>query len=540
MGHGKETPRQKMIGMMYLVLTALLALNVSADILNAFVLVDEGLVKTTANFVAKNASSYEMFDVAYEKSPAKVEKFRTDAYSVKDWADQLAYDIQELKVEVIKLCDGPTAPSLTSAVWLIGEKGEEKSTYDINGHLIQNKDNTDKPALIMINNGKGKELKEKIIKYRDFLLSLTNDPSLQKTIQDVLNTDDPPEVKGLRHTWESSRFEHLPMVAVVTNLSKMQGDVRNAEADIIKDLLSQIGATDTKVNKMEAIIRPKSNYILVGGEFEARVILAAYDSLNRPDILLGPYKRVGDDWEMVGEGTKVPYDAKGQAIIKRSASSVGNFTVQGLLKMPTPEGIKSYPFTTDYQVGQSQTVISATKMNVLYIGVDNPISVSMSGVPMEKISVSMTNGSITKSGNEWIAKPASSGTAKITASASVEGRTLTGSQDYRVKMLPRPIAKVGGKPGGTIDKNVLVSQTGVLADMEDFLFDLRYAVTQFNLEVVTAQGLRTLQSSSAAFTPEQKNFLNGLTKGQQVIISGIKARGPDGVRDLIDIVFKIN
>ena len=540
MGHGKETPRQKMIGMMYLVLTAMLALNVSSDILNGFVLVDNGLVKTTANFVAKNESSYGIFDAQMEKTPEKVRPFRDKAYSVKDMADQLAYDIQELKVEIVRYCDGADAPALKPVDWYIGEKREKKSTFTIDNAEIKAKDNLDKPAEIMIVKGKGEELKKKIENFREQLLSMTDDASVQKAINESLNTDNMVDSNGTPLSWEQGHFEHIPMIAVVTMMSKMQSDVRNAEADIINNLLSQIGASDTKVNKMEAIVQAKSSYILRGNEYEARILLAAYDSLQKPEILIGPYRKTETGYEIPGGGRKLEYDARGRAIYKASGSSVGNFNLQGLLQMAGPDGITSYPFSADYQVGESQTVIAADKMNVLYIGLDNPISISMSGVGPDRISASMTNGSITRSGNGWIAKPAASGTAKITASATLDGKPVSGFQEYRVKMVPTAIAKIGGRAGGPIDKNVLVAQSGVNAELEDFLFDLRYVVTQFNVVAVTTAGEQAFSSTSAAFTEQQKTLLNRLTKGQKVFVTGIKARGPSGVQDLRDIVFTIN
>ena len=542
MGHGKETPRQKMIGMMYLVLTALLALNVSADILNAFVLVDEGLVKTTANFVAKNASAYSIFEAEMEKSPAKVEPFRDKAYAVKEKADQLAYDLQQMKAEIIKLCDGQDAPALIPTKWVIGTKGETKETFEVNGNLLQSKDDTDKPAQIMINEKKGEELKRKIEEYRDFLVSLTNEPALQQSIQGGLSTDPPPADKdGTSHSWESSRFEHLPMVAVITNLSKMQSDVRNAEADIIQNLLAQIGATDTKVNKMEAIVLTKSNYVLRGNPFEARILLAAYDSLQKPEIVLGQYRRVGDDYEMVGEGRVLPYDARGRAVYTSQAATVGNYTLQGLLRMQTPDGLRNYPFSSEYQVGEPNAVISPTKMNVLYIGVDNPLAISVSGVPSERITASISQGTLSKSGAEYIAKPTTVGNATVSISANVDGQTRKmGEMLFRVKTVPDPVGKVAGKTGGKIDKATLVAQVAVLAALDNFEFDLRFEVTSFSVSAIVGQFTRTQAATGARITDAQKQILNSLQRGGKVFFDEIKARGPDGrIRELPAISFTI-
>ncbi len=545
MAHGKETPRQKMIGMMYLVLTAMLALNVSADILNAFVLVDDGLVKTTANFVAKNESAYGIFDAQMDKSAAKVGPFRDKAYSVKDMADQLAYDIQQLKAEIVKLCDGNDAEALTPTEWVIGSKREKKSTFNIEDALIAAKDNTDKPAQFMINEKNGAELKSKIIAYREHLVSLTSNPHIQNAIKEALNTDDPPAAKdGTVQTWESSHFEHKPMVAVITMMSKLQSDVRNAEADIIQNLLSQIDASDTKVNKLEAIVLPKSSYVLRGNEYEARILLAAYDSLQKPQIFIGPYKKTETGYAMVGDPKPLQYDAQGRAIYRSSGTSVGNFTLQGLLQMPGPDGIVSYPFTTEYQVGEASAVISATKMNVFYIGVDNPVSVSVSGVPGDKISASMTQGSLKRAGGDWIAvvDPNAKGISKVTVSANINGQNrVMGSMDFRIKTIPNPVAKVAGKIGGRIDKATLTAQIVVLAEMENFDFDLKFNVTEFSVSAVVKGFTQTKLAKGARITDEQKILLNGLTKGAKVYFDDIKAVGPDKrTRELPAIGFTID
>ena len=538
MGHGKETPRQKMIGMMYLVLTAMLALNVSKDILNAFVLVDIGLAKTTANFVGKNESSYSIFDAQMEKTPDKVRPFRDNAYKVKEMADQLAYDIQELKVKVVKYCDGDKAPALMPMEMVVGS--EKKQTFGVDANLINAKDNYDKPSEILILKGDGEGLRKKFDAFREFLISLTNIESVQNGIKESLNTDSSVDLGGIETNWEETFFHHVPLVGVVAMLTKFQSDVRNAEADIINNLLDQIGATDTKVNKMEAIVKADQGFILKGGEYKARILLAAYDSLQRPEIYIGPWRRTEKGYEMVGDGKLLPYDAKGHAMYTATANSVGNYKLEGLLNMVGPDGVVSYPFLHEYQVGESSCVISADKMNVLYVGLANPISIQISGVPSEKIRARMTNGTITKQGNSWIARPNASGTATIYAEGEADGKLQKGESVYRVKMVPSPIAKVGGKSSGTIERNEFRAQLGVLAEMEDFLFDLRYQVTQFTMTVLTKDGERAANSNSAQFSAEQKALMESVGRGTVVMFQNIKARGEDGTKSLVDITLKVN
>jgi hypothetical protein len=176
----------------------------------------------------------------------------------------------------------------------------------------------------------------------------------------------------------------------------------------------------------------------------------------------------------------------------------------------------------------------------MYIGVENPIAATISGVPSDKIQFSVSQGTFTKVGGEYLVKPTTAGNATVKVWANVDGKTIGNEMVFRVRMLPTPIAKVGGKSGGGIDKNVLAAQSGILADMGDFLFDLKYVVSEFQMTVLLRDGEKTLRSTSPAFTSEQKALINSLTKGQRVIFDGIKAKGPDGIRDLLGINLQIN
>ena len=329
--------------------------RMNQNTLNAFVLVDMGLVKTAANFVAKTETCYMIFDFEMKHLPTKTRDFRNIAYKVKDWADQLYYDLQELKVEIIKSCDGDNAPSLMPIELYIGEKREKKPTYNIDAYLIKRKDNTNISTNLMIDKGKGEELRKKIENYKNFLVSKTDDPTVKEFFMDALNTEPRLDIFGTYITWESCHFENLPMIAVITNLSKMQNDIRIAEADILQDLLARIGASDTRVNRMEAVVVPKSRFVTKDDEFEARILLAAYDTLQKPEILIGPFhKTENGDYEIVGEGKILSHDAKGRVIYKTKTTSVGIFSLQGIMKVMTPDGIRNLPFMYEYQVGESK------------------------------------------------------------------------------------------------------------------------------------------------------------------------------------------
>ena len=266
MAHGKETPRQKMIGMMYLVLTAMLAMNVSKEVLDAFTLVDGGLTTTTENFAAKNEGLFDKFDIAFQQNPEKVGDWKTRAEEVEAMSNELYEFMNLCKIEIVS-------------------KKDEEAIHDGVVHLAEvgSKDNTNFPAEIMLVNKRGTELKGKIEEYREFLLTMIEDKEIYSTtvesIEGILSTDVPETLyhnkkKSVTPTWESTYFEHLPLASVITLLSKMQGDVRNVEAEILNYLLGQVDAGDFKVNVIEPVVIPNSNYVFRGQDYEAEVFLA--------------------------------------------------------------------------------------------------------------------------------------------------------------------------------------------------------------------------------------------------------------------------
>lgn len=524
MAHGKETPRQKMIGMMYLVLTALLALNVSKDVLDAFILVDEGLTQTTSNFAEKNSSYYSDFAAAYELNKTKVEDWKNKAEEVQKRSDELYEFLQECKIEIVEKSEGEDSEAI--------HEGHVELRY------VTGKDNTSIPAEIMILKGKGKELKEKINDYREYLLSLIEDKedfaSIVSSIEGNLSTDDPEpdsHSKGERISWESEYFEHLPLASVVTILSKMQSDVRNTEAEILSYLLSQIDAGSFKFNKIEPIVIANSDYVFKGQEYKARIFLAAYDSTKAPIVKLN-------------NNEELPVE-EGKGIYVGNTSSIGPKKWGGtiILEGETPITRK---FEAQYQVAEASAVISPTKMNVFYRGVENPVAISVSGVPGEAIQAEITKGRIRKTASgDWEVMPSAGPEGEIVSVrvfANVDNsRRFMGKMDFRVKNVPPPVAKVGGKSQGAISLTDLSRTTGVEAELEDFDFELEYTVTEFTVSAVLSGGFTTREkSNSDKYTQAQKDIIRQLGTGKNFTVTDIKAVAPDGrVVSLNSIVLRI-
>jgi len=514
-----------MIGMMYLVLTSLLALNVSRSVLDAFTLVDEGLTQTTENFAKKNGSLYGEFASAYELNPKKVGEWKEKAEDVQKRAQELYDFMQECKKDIVIKSEGPETDAIRDG--------------DVHLQFVKGKDNTSIPAEVMILNKKGDELKEKIDDYREFLLDMVEDKdtyaSVVSSIESALSTE-PPESsehsKGEHLTWESENFEHLPLASVITILSKMQNDVKNSEAEILAYLLSQIDAGSFKFNKIDAVVTANSDYVFRGQEYKAKVFLAAYDSTKFPVVKLDNGKTLDIE--------------EGKGIYMPPTNAIGTHTWGGTITLEGDDGVKiAKTFQSQYQVAEASAVVSPTKMNVFYRGVDNPVAISVSGVPSENIRATITKGNIQPSRGGWVVKPLKGPegevvTVKVYANIENNQRFM-GSMDFRVKDVPDPVAEIRGRTQGGITLTELTRAKGVEAELKNFDFDLDFTVTDFTVSAVLSGGFtKSAKSTNNEFTPGQLEILSQLTPGKTLTVTDIKAIGPDGKsRVLNSIVFKI-
>jgi gliding motility-associated protein GldM len=549
MAHGKETPRQKMIGMMYLVLMAMLALNVSKQVLDAFGVLDTGLVSTIQTLETANGKVRDDFEKQYTLNKNKVEKWKQKADSVTAQAKAIVDFIQDRKIEIVKLGDGPNAVAIKDRA--------------VNSSEIDVKDNMDFPARVMIGDNDdraGRTLHKMIDNFKDYLLNIipeTPDAAGKRTsIMSSLDTE--PIKKGIgknvdKNTWESDHFEDLPLSGVITIMSGLQINIRNAESEALTYLYNQIDAGSFKFNRLEATVIPNSNYIIKDNDYKAQVFLAASDTAADTKVYAtesaSPY-----DSSIVGGVTtysknpKLNYEeipvskGSGKAIYTRRGSAIGSKYWGGLIELTGPDGKITKPFKQSYMVAASSVSVAPTKMNVFYLGVDNPVDVSVAGVQPDKVSIEITNAKYVKQGDSYIIRPQRPGNSLVHVFAMIDKvRHDMGQKEFRVKMVPDPVAKVNGQKGGAIAKNVLMAQIGVAAEMENFDFDLTFTITEFTVSAVIQGFVREYKSTSNKFTQEQKNIVNNLSRGQNVYIQDIKAIGPDGsTRPLSTINFKLN
>jgi gliding motility-associated protein GldM len=569
MAGGNISPRQKMINMMYLVLTALLALNVSKEVLNSFFEVNKGIARATTNFNAKNGDTYAAFDAAAEVNPVKAGPYREQAYEIKDEADKLVASLQEMKYNLVLAADKKVY--LGSESQIKDEEGDLKEEYatELNWDLLTdqqkltnigaltNKDDRHAAGDLFFSakrkNNIATDLKVDLNSYKNSLLFLAEgNESLITSINETCNYDN-KKVKGKAQLWEEYNFYDMPSVGALTLLSKMQSDVRNTESDIINMLRENIDAGSLKFTSAEGIQIPNSNFVLKGDSFRAQIFIAAKDTTQAPIIYVGEFDSLGGGkYEMIGDDYETVKVVNGKGIFAKRASSEGNQKWGGLIAMKTDNGTKMYPFRGQYLVAAKTAVVSPTNMNILYLEVDNPLKISVPGYTAGVISAVINNGKVSvvkKSLGEYSARPSKKGKAMVSLFAEVNGkRTKMGEMEFRVKEVPPPKAKVQftlDVNGSTvIDKMKMVNAGGLGAELKDFDFKgVRYVVTSYRLSGVYKGEQMKEDAKGPKFTPKMISIIKNTKSGNAITISNIKAKRVDAkntaIRPLDPLVIEI-
>lgn len=513
----RMSPRQKMINLMYIVLTAMLALNVSSDVLSGFTLVEDGLKRTNSNVSDRNAALYMQLEEFTRQNPQKGKPWLDKAADVRRQTLSLYKYIDSLKLAIVRDADG------------------------VDGKVdnILNQDNLEASSKVMVTYGNGAKLERRLAAYRKYIAAYIADPKKQAAIQKALATE-PVLQKGsmIKVPWVSGMFENMPVVASVTLLSKLQNDLLFAEGEALQTLVASVDAGDVRVNKLDAFVIPNSKLVMRGGKYSADIVLAAVDTTQRPAIFVN--------------GRQLPANTRTYEFM---AGQTGTFTYSGYLDVTRGDGTTSrYPFQSDYTVIEPTATVSATMMNVLYAGINNPISISVPGVAQNAVSATMTNGSLTRSGDHWNAHPTRVGAeCVITVTATLEGRSQTVSTStFRVRKLPDPTAYIaykdskgnenhykGSKP---FAKSLLLAANGLDAAIDDDLLNVHYSVVDFETIVFDSMGNAMPEKSAGSrFSERQKTSFRRLSRGKRFYITRIRAKGPDGiVRDLSPMEVIVN
>jgi gliding motility-associated protein GldM len=505
-----KEPRQKMINIMYLVLTALLALNVSAEILNAFKTVDNSLTNTNKTITNSTSTILKSLQekMSDPTSAVKAKMWHPEAVKAQQLSADMYNYIQELRSRILKEA---------------GFNPNSENKFDSSYKL----DNLDIATRIMIEEKEGPKLKQKLEAYKAGLLAMLNDeqmralqPEIKKQFQNLIQLYiDAPKVQDKSNkSWEAAYFHMVPTVAAVTILSKFQNDVKTTENKVVAFCHEQVGAVNVRFDKFDAIIGQSSNYLMPGQNLEIKAGVGAFSEQARPTI------SIGGQSQQIGDSGYVRYATN-------VGSGLGNHSIPVHITYKDQDGNERViDRVVSYTVGQASTAIALPEMNVLYIGYPNKVTVSAAGVGAEKINISAPGAQVERTGNgEFIVRVSRQDDLVITAVA--DGKTL-GSSSYRVRFMPDPQASVGGQESGaTISAAALSAQQGVGANIKNFPLNLQYKVINFNAVGMDEDGnVLTKPCQGNAFTPDARNMIRKMKSGDMLTIEQIYCTGPDGRR----------
>jgi gliding motility-associated protein GldM len=508
-----KEPRQKMINLMYLVLTALLALNVSAEIINAFKVVDNSLMTTSR--VVNNSTETIMASFAEKmKDPSSKDKaamWMPKAEQVIKYSKEVTDLIEEIKSKI------KTAAGFNPAK---GDSGFKEDNIDI-------------ATRIMDKEGYGNKLKEKIEQYKKSLLAI--DPNVGKLLENSIPIATDADGKLVvpktsssslaKATWTSVHFNMTPTVAALTMLSKFQNDVKTTENKFVNEFHNRVGQVVVRFDTYAPIVGANSTYLFPGQELEITAGIGAMSKNVLPQVSIG--------------GRSIPLNESGIAVYKTAVSGGGG-SVPIVIRYKDQDGNDQVAERKiDYTVGTpTGAFVSAEKVKVLYIGLENELAVSGGNVGDEKVSASINNGSLRKVGpGRYIASPSSPGTAVVSVSADGKSSQF----NFRVKTVPDPVCMVGASKGGRLPSNQFKAQRGVRAELENFVFEgVQYSVTGYTL-YCTGAGFpdpqyRTVSGNS--FDAVQ-DLINKCKPGTTVTVDEVKVSGPGGSRKIPGVFFNL-
>ena len=491
MAGGKMSPRQKMINLMYLVFIAMLAMQMDKEVLSAFGFMNEKLEANNVSTTEKNNQAYANLATKASEQAAKFGNLNEQANKIKSFSADFYSYLGNIKTEM-------TAD-------LEDKKGYESmdKTEFLDAYFFTGDDYTEK----------GQEFISKINSYRTNVVSVIGDDSKFTPIvngkfstEPVVNSKTGKTVK-----WLKARYEGFPLVASLTNLTQMQADVKNTESDIVSSLLGGKLEESLSLNNYTGIVRLNKTAYFAGERVTGEVVLGRYDASLVPD-------------KVTLNGSDATNSVKnGQVIIDMPAGNVGEKSIKGTIFFTENGEEVPVEFESKYSViaEPSSAVVSADKMNVVYRGLDNPISVSLPGVGDNNIDVTASGGRLTGSKGKFSIRPGSGNIATINVSAKLSsGKTVRSKATFRIKDIPAAMGSVRGQYGTVRMPKSGLARSPIAAGLPDFEFDLTIKVQSFKIKI---PGQLTIIVNGTTLNAAAKQKLQRAKRGDQINIYDIKA-----------------
>ncbi len=529
-----KEPRQLMINIMYLVLTAMLALNVSAEIFNAFKIVDKGLIKSNkALDESNNALPAAIRDGAKKKK--SLEEYAERIDPARNLSKQQYQNIEDLMNNLIDAA-GDNNGSVDDGDYV--ERGGLKE--------LRGKKNKDVTTRLLVTDGLGEQLKADLLKYRDDILALVDEEDRDAFTNEIptIVDDETWKLKAAakkrsKIDWAYFNFKQMPLQAVLPILRKFQNDVKSVESSYLNYLANKVGTTtDVVLDRFTVVSSPDKTYVINGEQFKTEVFMSASASQE---------SNTGVSIRVNGQPLSVNED--GVATYTTSASGVGkkSYTVEASIRNPVTDEVQTFTKTYEYEVGERSAAISATKMNVFYIGVENPVEVSVAGVPSNQVQVSMSGnggGTIKRNSDGTYSVNVTQPTAlNQYAKINVSAPGFNASKDFRVKRIPDPVPKLSKSRGGKMSSGEFKAQGGIIPSLESFDFDAKCDIVGFGVvRAPRRQDPEVAINRGGRYGEDAQRVIAKARPGDRYFFENIKCRcpGDPASRDIGSMTFIIN
>jgi gliding motility-associated protein GldM len=498
MAGGKLSPRQKMINLMYLIFIAMLAMQMDKKVLSSFGFMKEKIEDANIASSTNISNILSSLETKASDQPEKFADVNIKAKQINKLSNDLFNYLSSVKDSI-----------------LLNTEEEDKTNYE----SMSGGDRLDE--MFFKGEGltsQGEQYVSTINNYRDNLLSILGsdaNPDLIININKRFNTD--PEPAGEEGTkdipWIRSRYEGMPMITSLANMTQIQGDVKNTEAEIYTNLLGGQLETEVSLTNYKGIVALEKTAYFAGERVEGKVVLGRYDNTLKPN-------------KVILNGRDLTSKVKdGQVIVDIPAGNVGTNNIKGKITFTQDGEPIDVPFESSYSViaEPSEAVISADKMNVVYRGLDNPISISVPGVGDKDITPTVGKGNkLTKTGNgKYILNPGSGKEVTINVSAKLSsGKNIKTPKIFRIKDIPAAAGTVRGDFGVVPMPKSSLGNTPIAAELPDFVFDLQLVVQGFTIKV---PGQLAVKCVGTRLSAKAKKTLAKARRGDLITIFDIKA-----------------
>lgn len=493
MAGGNLSPRQKMINLMYLIFIAMLALNMSKEVLSAFGLMNEKLTESNMAATERNKGFFAGLERQASEQSEKYGPLLEQATQVKSLAADLNTYIEGLKGQMTATVDNPQD-------YEIMDKGDFLDNYFFKGDKL-------KPE--------GEEFLKKLEDFRTGVVGIIGEKysSIADDVAKKFATE-PVKVDGQvnKQPWLNYHYKGFPLVASLTKMTQLQADIKTTESEVMAKMLEGELKKEASLTNFESIVLPEKTAFFNGESFKGKIVLGKTDRTLKAD-------------KVVINGKELPADAmqNGQINLDFPAGGVGERDITGEIFFTEGGESFSIPVTSKYAVvpKPNSATISADKMNVVYRGVDNPMTISFAGVPSNSVVANATG--LNKVGNgKYMMRPTTGKSVTINVTGTLtDGSKVSDKATFRIKDIPKPTGTISGQDGAVKlpRNNVEIGTVG--AKLFDFDFDLPLKVTAFKFKV---PGQPTVSVSGSKLNSQAKAALRKARRGDGIQIFDIKVK----------------